>query len=104
MKTQTILQTIGTIASLILGIIAIEISKYTKSLEEQISLWLLVYFVVMMVTFYVMARTGKSFLVARKKYEGINYFLSISFAILHFASIPALVLTWLQLILESIGG
>ena len=111
MDSKSILQTIGTVTSIILGIISIEIFKYTKNLEEHISVWSLADFFVMMFTFYIMIRTGISFLKSRKEYEGINYFLNICLAILHFASIPAIFITvlvidfgknWLVVLIVSI--
>ncbi|MHA6261492.1 hypothetical protein ACXYMX_16655 [Sporosarcina sp. CAU 1771] len=95
MNSKTVLQTFGTLASIIFGIISIELLQYTKATEGHGIALEIAKFSVLLFTIYIMARTGSSFLKARKEYEGINYFLSICLSLVLIACIPALIITGL---------
>jgi len=69
--------------SLFLGITSIEIFKYTQNLKEFSGIWSFAQFIVIMITFYMMARTGASFLKSRLEHDGVNHILYICLGIIH---------------------
>lgn len=95
MKKEIIFQTLGTISSLGLGIFTIELFIYTKNHDiysVHDIVWKIVSFIVMMLAFLVMARTGVSFKKSLKHHSGINFFLYFCLATINFLGIPLLII------------
>ncbi|MGE6487734.1 hypothetical protein [Paenisporosarcina sp. NPDC076898] len=95
MKKEVTFQTLGTISSLGLGIITIELFISTKNHDIYSGhdiFWELVNFAVMMLAFMVMARTGVSFKKSLKDNSGINYLLYFCLATINFLGIPLLLI------------
>ena len=92
LNSKRIFQTVGTIASISLGIVSIEIFKYTSIMKEIDVAWSLFEFIVLLATLLVLGTTGFSFYKSKTGNEGINYFLYLCLAAVHIISIPGLLI------------
>jgi amino acid transporter len=84
-----ILQTIGTVITIILGLISFEVLHYTHNSKEISSPMDLLEFALVVMTILISILTGRSYLNSRFEYGGIRYFLYACLGFTHFVLAPA---------------
>lgn len=75
METKGILQTVGTVTSLLLGAVSIAVTQYIHDLEKVSAPVDLLHISLIITTIVIMFFTGFSYYNSRIEHDGIHYFL-----------------------------
>ncbi|OAH58625.1 hypothetical protein AWH48_16620 [Domibacillus aminovorans] len=89
MIIKGILQTIGTVITIVLGLISFEVLHYTHNSKEISSPMDLLEFALVIMTVVISILTGRSYLNSRLEYGGIIYFLYACLGFTHLVLAPA---------------
>jgi glucose uptake protein GlcU len=88
MEIKGLLQTIGTLTSLFLGLISIAVTQYTHNLENVSSPMDLLQISLVIMTIILMIFTGYSYYNSRLEYDGFHYFLYACLGFTHVIVAP----------------